>query len=718
MAKDGRMKMNRIAAIVFAGCLAGLAVAESIPALVPWPQKVTLAGPAERMTMGRIMAQSAALEPLARVLAGEIYLSTAVRVPVAIGPGGPGDIALRMSDSVKADEGYRLTVGASGITVEGRTYRGVAWGTVTLLQSMESKEGALLIPRFTVEDQPVASYRGLLIDVGRQWHPVEAMRPLIEMCRLYKINYMQLHLNDNTEGNVMAFPSKAFPQLATERRGKPTTYTLEEITGLVKYADERGVTLVPEVSGPGAHAGPLRTVWGRGNTIDVWNEKTYEGLAVLFGEVAAVFKSSPYIHLGGDEGSFGHLGKTPEENAFREKNGIKTGPLNYYLSRMDAIVKKNGKKTICWEGFGGDGGGLPKDIVVMPYESQFNPADKLVKHGFSVINTAWKPLYVVGGRKWDPAYIYDSWNMWLWEHHVNTRCHIQLKEADPVIGAQICAWEQRAEVELPSTRARVPVLSERTWNPALGKAYADYLPRAARADALLDRVLAMISLRADGLTGEQEGGYEFFVKPVTITMSAPPIGRIRYTVDGKEPDGQSREYKGPITIGEADTHSEKLFYNRRMGRHMAEGYTCTLNARLFDEKGNAMGDVTTSRNFWYKGAEIVVKEEGLSGEKEGDVEKFKGPLTVSLSAAGPGTIRYTLNGKDPAAADAAYAKPLLLTQKDCKVQGILFSRASKRFDKQAPVVIVRAKLFGADGKALPGLTLQRTYWYTGTDIVK
>ena len=58
-----------------------------------------------------------------------------------------------------------------------------------------------------IEDHPVADYRGLLIDVGRQWHPVESLRPIIEMCRLYKINYLQLHLNDNTAGPVMAFPS-------------------------------------------------------------------------------------------------------------------------------------------------------------------------------------------------------------------------------------------------------------------------------------------------------------------------------------------------------------------------------------------------------------------------------------------------------------------------------------------------------------------------------
>ena len=580
----------------------------SLPALVPWPKTVQTRDGFEELTAAsRIVAPDAKLAPLASVLAGEIHLATAVKLKTSTGAGGKGDITLRLNSAVPGDEGYRLTVDPSGIVVEGRTHRGVAWGTATLLQSIESAGGRLRVPRMSIEDQPAASYRGLLIDVGRQWHPVESMRPIIEMCRLYKINYLQLHLNDNTAGEVMAFPSKSYPQLATQRKGKTTTYTMEEITGLVKYADERGVTVVPELSGPGAHAGPLRRLSGRGNTLDVWNEKTYEVMAVLIGELCAVFKSSPWIHIGGDEGVFGHLGKSPEEQAYMASKGVKGGPLNYYITRIDQIIKKNGRKTICWEGFHGDGGGLPKDIIVMPYESAFNTADQLVKRGFSVINTAWKPLYVVGGRKWEPEYIYDSWNMWLWEHHINTKCHIQLKETDPVLGAQICAWEQSAEVELPSTRPRIPVLSERTWNPGLGKTYAEYAPRAARTDALLDRVHGVIEARDEGTSGQQERGFQYFSDTVTVSLKPLPIGTVRYTVDDKEPTAQSPKYSGPIKLTQAGMHREKLFFNSRTKRHEAQGDVVRVKARMFDAKGEPIGDVITLRQYWFRPTEEAAK---------------------------------------------------------------------------------------------------------------
>ena len=429
---------GRIAAVVLMNCILWPAACRAEkptstePALVPWPKSVTTIAGFETLTSGmRIVTSDAKLQPLAAVLSQEIYRATALKLPIAGGVGGSGDIVLRLSDKIKADEGYRTKVGAGTITVEGRTYRGVAWGTVSLVQAMYCSDGKWGLPRMTIVDEPVAQYRGLLIDVARKWHPIESLLPIVEMCRLYKINYIQLHLNDQQS---TVFPFKAYPQLASTYKGHRRTYTREEITSLVKYADDRGVTIVPELEGPGHHAGNLRTLWGRGSTLDIANERTYQGLKVLIGELCDVFKSSPYVHIGADEGSFGALGKSDEEKAYMARHGLKGGLLNHYIKRVDEIVKSYGKHTICWEGFHGDGGGLPKDIIVMPFESAYNPANNLVKHGFSVINTAWKPLYVVGNKKWPAEYIYDHWNLWLWEHHINTRVHIQLKRTDPVLG--------------------------------------------------------------------------------------------------------------------------------------------------------------------------------------------------------------------------------------------------------------------------------------------
>jgi hexosaminidase len=270
---------------------------------------------------------------------------------------------------------------------------------------------------------------------------------------------------------------------------------------------------------------------------------------------------------------------------------------------MNEIIKKQGKQTICWEGFHGDGGGgakIPKDILVMPFESTYNPANNLVKLGYTVINTAWKPLYVVNEKHWPAQYIYENWNLRLWEHHINTRCHIQLTPDDPVLGAQMCAWEQPADRELPSLRVRLHAMGERIWNPDAGKTYAGFAARAAKTDKLLDRVLGFVDVQAEGLSGKQYRGFEYFWDPIAVRLSAVPVGTIHYTIDGKDPTLQSPKYAGPIRLGKDDARLEKLFFNGRTKRFEDSGDVVRVKARTFDAAGRPVGDVVTVRQYWRK----------------------------------------------------------------------------------------------------------------------
>ncbi len=715
-----------LAAIAACGALVVGGMADARPALIPWPASVVEGdGFVNLTTSGRVLAEDAGLLPLATVLSDEIYLHSTVRMAVAsVGTATAVDIVLRLNSGITADEAYRVTVGAEGILIEGKTYRGVAWGTSTLLQAIETDiSNPVRVPYLTINDQPVATYRGLLIDVARQWHPVETLRPIIEMCRLYKINFIQLHLNDQQS---TVFPFLAYPQLASVVSGQRRTWTRTEVVDLVKYADDRGVTLVPELEGPGHHAGNLRSLWGRDTTLDVFNENTYTGMNVLIGELCDVFASSPYIHLGGDEGSFGHLGKSAEELAYMAAQGITGNALSHYITRVDQIIKAHGKKTICWEGFGGNGGGsgvpnLPKDILVMPYESTFNPANQLVSNGFSVINTAWRPMYVVGGNCWSAEFIHD-WNMWLWQHHINLNLHIQLPiGSTSVVGAQMCAWEQSADVELPSTRIRAHAMAERTWNPYDTNSYADFATRALQTDALLDHVLARVDVKADGVSSQvvsNYAAYDVFLTSVTVRMDTPAVGSIHYTIDGTTPTASSPLYTGPFQLTGADTHYEQLFYNKQSGNYGAQGYVINLKSCLIDAAGQPIGDSITLTHYWYQGAEIAVATTGLSGNTVSNVAMFLDPITVTLTASGPGVIRYTLNGGEPTATSPSYDQPLVLTTADCKVQGILWNRAIAQYTWFAPTVIVRAHLFSPDGVKLSGLTSTSTYWNTSPDLAQ
>ncbi len=601
--------------------LGALHAAETTASLIPWPRLLQPAAGSMKLTQAsRIVYADANLAPLAQVLADEIYMSTAVRMKTAATAAGAGDIALKLDTQLKGEQ-YALTVSDTAV-VSGGNYRAVAWGTVTLLQAITADGGELRVSQLSVTDEPVASYRGLLIDLARQWHPVETLRPLVEMCRLYKINYIQLHLNDQQS---FTFPSKAFPGLASSYKGQRRTYTREEILGLVRFADERGVTLVPEIEGPGQHSGALRSLWGRKGTscLDMGSEKTYEGMDTLMGEVCEVFASSPYVHIGADECSLTGVGKSDEEQAFMAQHGVKSaqGLYNYYMVRLNEIVKKHGKQTICWEGFSGDGGGgakIPKDILVMPFESTYNPANNLVAHGYTVINTAWKPLYVVGAHKWPAQYIYESWNMRLWEHHVNAKCHIQLKPNAPVLGAQMCSWENPDAVELPNLRERIHAMSERLWNPDAGKTYADFALRARHTDKLLDCLLGFVDVQVEGAIGAERHGYQYFWEPITVKLSALPLGTIRYTLDDTNPTAASSAYSGPIRIMKENTEFRKLFYSSRTKKYQASGNVVHLKAQMFNAAGKPVGEVVTLGRYWHRSPEEVKAEQGSTTQPQQD----------------------------------------------------------------------------------------------------
>ena len=83
---------------------------------------------------------------------------------------------------------------------------------ITLLQAADADHGKVIIPRMKITDQPYASYRGLMVDLARQWHPIDAVKQAVVLCQWYKIGYLQLHFTDDQS---WTFPSTAYPKLAT-----------------------------------------------------------------------------------------------------------------------------------------------------------------------------------------------------------------------------------------------------------------------------------------------------------------------------------------------------------------------------------------------------------------------------------------------------------------------------------------------------------------------
>jgi hexosaminidase len=721
------------AAWVIVWCLSGPAGlgAEELP-LIPRPKSLARE-PGEMVLtgQGRIVVTDPKLSPLGRVLSDEIYLTTGLRLRTTGGKPRGGDIVLRLSPGVKAgtkilsvragklvrtDEGAHTLKVTDRAEVAGFDYRAAAEGTATLLQAIRADGKRFVLPRMTVRDWPHADFTGAMVDVARQENTLESLRQCVQVCRLYKVRYLHLHLTDD---QAWTFPSTAFPKLGARNGAAhggpaPRRYDLDALKALVKYADARGVTLVPEIEMPG-HTGAARGAMpavfscvdpktGKVGDVGMFNlasPKLYEALDTLIGEVADVFASSPFIHLGGDEISgLAALAARPETKAFMKQKGLKNPGelLNYFTLRVDEMVRKRGKKSVLWEGGAME---ASKDIVVVAWDGNSRSAERLAAKGITTITCPWN--LGVPWPKWDMYVCNGSF----------------LKRTDPVLGAMIVAWERTGEVHVQMLRDGVPRRQERTWGPDNVIVEKDFDSRFAATDRLLDLLLFGFHVKHDPPVKVEALAHRLcrITTPVSLAVeSAVPGATLHYTLDGREPRANS-----------------PALPDRRLRVEDSTG----VRLRLFAAGGKPLG---TNWRTDYELTPLRVTPEGLLPGPDGKPTPwFEESVTARLdSSLKEGTIRYTLDGSGPTASSPAYDKPLKLNREtklrarwfgtDDRGRGVVLAAdyfklpATRHAALRKPVTILSPAWKGEEAaqaakRLTDGYLARRNVWHT-PEVVK
>lgn len=620
------------------------------PALIPWPQSISDGtGFMPLHSSSRIVATDTMLQPLAEILSKEILLVSGLKPPVTTGKSHPGDIVLTVIPALSNDTHIVKTT--TRAVCAGGSYRAVAMASVTLLQLLSDQNGSWSVPRIVVKDQPQSEYTGVMLDVARRYNDIEVLRQAVIMCRLYKIKYLHLHLSDE---QAFTFPSEKYPDLASKPGflfpSGPCPYPREDLQAFVRFADKRGVTIIPEIEMPGHSGAMVRGmphVFGMKDPetgkytgvglINLANPETYKVLETLIDELCAMFASSPYIHIGCDESWWAGFEKTAEAKAYYKKTGMNTPEVFAYLiNRMNKRIKQHGKQTIVWEGFSQDSP-VDTDVIVMEWDGRyFNPVD-IIKAGYSVINVPWIP-----GVYSSPRDNYE-WNKWLLGSQL--REPDQVPRSAPVIGGQMVFWERSGSEVLPRLRATTPARHERLYNPDAGKTYADFSRRFSKTDRILDTLVHYCSVEPAGITDPVS--YTF---ADTLSLSCVPAikgTRVHYTLNGKLPTAASPACSEPVVLKETATVSFQVFTPAGIptGFPRVVTYTCRpVSGSADNVEAASLGD----KNKY-----------GTPNWKN----RFKDPVSVKLhSAVKEGTIRYTLDGTTPTAVSQAYTNPIRLTK--------------------------------------------------------
>lgn len=151
-----------------------------------------------------------------------------------------------------------MTISTTGITVAASTKSGLYYGLQTLKQLITAQG---TVPFCSIEDEPAFPWRAFLVDVGRNYQPLEMLKEQIDIMAQYKLNVFHFHF---TEDIAWRLSSKRYPGLTDSTnmtRWAGQSYTEQEFRELIKYCSDRHITFLPEIDMPGHSAAFHRFFW-------------------------------------------------------------------------------------------------------------------------------------------------------------------------------------------------------------------------------------------------------------------------------------------------------------------------------------------------------------------------------------------------------------------------------------------------------------------------
>jgi hexosaminidase len=517
--------------------------------------------------------------------------------------GNSGNIQLILNqqpDTQLGKEGYKLAVSTENVKITANQSAGLFNGVQTLLQllpkDIESASVVKMnwnIPATSITDYPRFGWRGLMLDVSRHFFTKEEVKKYIDQMVKYKLNVLHWHLTDDEGWRIEI---KKYPKLTqvgafrVERHGdfrdreapKPGEkkpyggfYTQDDIREVVKYAQERFVTIVPEIDVPGHSSALLASYpelsctkspdipvspgykfsewYGNGkfkmlidNTLNPSDEKVYAFLDDVFTEVAALFPGN-YIHMGGDECYHGYWEKDPGCQALMKKMSLKTTEelQSYFVKRVEKIIKAKGKKLIGWDEI--LEGGLAPDASVMSWRGMKGGIEAAkMKHPVVMSPTTFFYIdYMQGDEALEPK-IYST--------ALLSNCYTfeplpEGVDSQYILGGQANLWTENVPTLRHAqymTYPRALALAEVLWSPKDKRNWDDFTRRMELQFERFDAAQVNYSRSAFNplLTPQRnpDGSLSLEMKTEVNDLD------IFYTLDNTFPDNFSPRYTQAVVL--------------------------------------------------------------------------------------------------------------------------------------------------------------------------
>ncbi|MBS1670185.1 MAG: family 20 glycosylhydrolase [Bacteroidetes bacterium] len=316
------------------------------------------------------------------------------------------------------DEAYQIHIDANALIVNANSVKAAYYALQTIKQLTRDNT---YLDGCDITDSPSFEWRGYMTDAGRNYQTVKFLKQQIDVMSNYKMNIFHFHI---TEDLAWRWQIKKYPQLTNAEnmlRDKGMFYSIDDIKELIKYCNDRFITLVPELDMPG-HSAAFTKAMGH----NMQSEEGKKIIADILNEIFATY-NFPYFHIGADEVKI-------TDTAF--------------IPYVQKIIEAHHAQVIGWK----PGGNFNNKTFLQLWNG-----DEKLKNGFKYIDS--RHLYL---NHFDP---FES----VVTIFARKICDVN-EETNEAKGAEICLWHDRRvqnENDLIEMNAVYPAMlafSEKIWN--------------------------------------------------------------------------------------------------------------------------------------------------------------------------------------------------------------------------------------------------------------
>jgi hexosaminidase len=511
--------------------LAAVLVYSQKVSIIPEPRQVTSLGGSFVITpQTRMIVSDKNAWPSVTYL--NDYLAVYYHLKIAKKATGKGSntIVLRLSpDYPDSTTGaYSLHCSGDSLVITSRNPEGIFYGIQTLIQLLPvapAVANALPVPTVEVTDAPRFAYRGMMLDVGRHFMPVDFVKKFIDYLALHKMNVFHWHL---TEDQGWRIQIKKYPKLTevgawrngtlvghysqTNKTDSIRTggfYTQTQIREIVKYAAARYISIIPEIEMPGhssaaiaaypqlscfpdsatdthnvSWSGPetgkqVQQSWGVFKDVYAPTPYTFHFIEDVLDEVMKLFPSK-YIHIGGDECPKIYWKESAYCQDLMKQEGLKNEEAlqSYFIGKIEQYVNSKGRAIIGWDEI--LEGGLAPNATVMSWRGEQGGVEA-AKMGHNVIMSPGGMLYLTHSQiKPDDSLTAGGYLPVSKIYGYDPVGKLDAATQKYVIGAESCLWTEYmkspAKVEYMMF-PRVAAVSEVFWSDPKVKDYGYFISR-------------------------------------------------------------------------------------------------------------------------------------------------------------------------------------------------------------------------------------------------